>query len=432
MKLYVLASFILTLNALTFAQEFEIIGVYESEGTISDMQVIGNHAYLASGDAGFEIIDLDDPENPNRVGHYADFRSACQVAVCGDNAFVYFFRYPEPRCIKFLDISDIENPQFMGSYSPELWFVHFACSDSYIYTTHSYMGTDIVDVTDPGDPVVIGNIPAPDTLYGTGTTYVFADPPYCYVGNSNQFMWYGIVQFVNIENPAQPEILYEDTTSTFSTVVIQDTIGYVVSSAMITYIDIYNISDPSNPLLIGQYSRGYQEDTKFIYDFCIIDNLAYALFGQYGGNWFEVYDLTDLSDPFLLHTFDLGDDINCIESYGEYFIIADDNQLKIMRSIPTDIRENPDNTLPKQKSFLNHPNPFNAQTTISFSLEKPGNVEISIYDITGRLVEVLTSQAYNAGNHSLVWDAAHHPSGIYFVRLNGPYQTKYKKMALLK
>jgi len=89
--------------------------------------------------------------------------------------------------------------------------------------------------------------------------------------------------------------------------------------------------------------------------------------------------------------------------------------------------------LPGQINVLKcYPNPFNAQTTISFSLEKQSPVNISIYDITGRLVDVLISQTYKAGNHSLIWDAGNQPSGIYFARLSAGDAVSTNRMVLLK
>jgi len=91
-----------------------------------------------------------------------------------------------------------------------------------------------------------------------------------------------------------------------------------------------------------------------------------------------------------------------------------------------------DNLPEKFSVFRCYPNPFNARTTISFSLENQSPVNISIYDIIGRLVDVLTSQTYDAGNHSLIWDAGEQPSGIYFARLSAGEAVKTNRMVLIK
>jgi hypothetical protein len=63
----------------------------------------------------------------------------------------------------------------------------------------------------------------------------------------------------------------------------------------------------------------------------------------------------------------------------------------------------------------NYPNPFNPTTAIPFSIAKQSDVEISIYDITGRLIETLYSKNTEAGNHEIIWNAGHLASGNYFI-----------------
>ncbi|NOY58070.1 MAG: T9SS type A sorting domain-containing protein [Calditrichaeota bacterium] len=67
----------------------------------------------------------------------------------------------------------------------------------------------------------------------------------------------------------------------------------------------------------------------------------------------------------------------------------------------------------------NYPNPFNPETTIEFGLPAPGFVELSIYDINGKLVQTLISEEKRAGNYQVKWDARGEngvrvSSGIYF------------------
>ena len=79
-----------------------------------------------------------------------------------------------------------------------------------------------------------------------------------------------------------------------------------------------------------------------------------------------------------------------------------------------------------------YPNPFNPTTTINYSTSDQGLVNITIYDLAGRIVEKLVSENKSAGNHDVVWNADNRPSGMYFVRLdiNGFSQTE--KIMLVK
>jgi hypothetical protein len=60
----------------------------------------------------------------------------------------------------------------------------------------------------------------------------------------------------------------------------------------------------------------------------------------------------------------------------------------------------------------NRPNPFGDLTVISFDLPKPGRVRLSIYDARGRLVRVLTDEAWAAGSHTLVWRGENDRGGL--------------------
>jgi len=79
----------------------------------------------------------------------------------------------------------------------------------------------------------------------------------------------------------------------------------------------------------------------------------------------------------------------------------------------------------------NYPNPFNPVTNISFNLSKATDYSMTIYNITGQVVEVFSGSA-DAGEHTIQWDAQNVASGIYFYKLNADNFSETKKMILLK
>jgi hypothetical protein len=79
-----------------------------------------------------------------------------------------------------------------------------------------------------------------------------------------------------------------------------------------------------------------------------------------------------------------------------------------------------------------YPNPFNARTTISYSLPRDSEIEIAIYDITGRKIETLMQGHQTAGEHSVVWDGKNLPSGLYFYRINAGEYSQTRSCVLLK
>ncbi|MCK4695457.1 MAG: T9SS type A sorting domain-containing protein, partial [Candidatus Cloacimonetes bacterium] len=80
----------------------------------------------------------------------------------------------------------------------------------------------------------------------------------------------------------------------------------------------------------------------------------------------------------------------------------------------------------------NYPNPFNPETTISFSFPKSDNISLEIFNIKGQLVETLITDYREAGKHSIIWDAKNINSGIYFYRLQTADFTEMKKCILVK
>ncbi len=89
------------------------------------------------------------------------------------------------------------------------------------------------------------------------------------------------------------------------------------------------------------------------------------------------------------------------------------------------------------KLYQNYPNPFNNTTIIPFSLSKKTFVNISIFDITGKVVITLLNKSMITGNHKIKWDGNNNrgkavSSGIYLVRLIADNKSTFKKIVLIR
>jgi len=85
----------------------------------------------------------------------------------------------------------------------------------------------------------------------------------------------------------------------------------------------------------------------------------------------------------------------------------------------------------------NYPNPFNPQTTISFSLAKSEQVSIEIFNIKGQKVKTVLDQLLTDGQHEVVWDGKNQygksvSSGVYFYRMHTADYQAMKKMIMIK
>ena len=88
--------------------------------------------------------------------------------------------------------------------------------------------------------------------------------------------------------------------------------------------------------------------------------------------------------------------------------------------------------LPTPSLAQNVPNPFNPSTVIRFALPEAGEVDLSVYDVSGRLVARLVHGRMQAGAHAVTWAPAGAASGIYFYLLRAQGVTIAKKAVLLR
>ncbi len=87
-------------------------------------------------------------------------------------------------------------------------------------------------------------------------------------------------------------------------------------------------------------------------------------------------------------------------------------------------------------SIRNFPNPFNPETTISFTIPEDDNVKITIYNLKGQKVKTLLNEDLKKGTHSVKWDGTDSQnknvcSGVYLYKLKTNNKTQSLNKCLL-
>ena len=87
--------------------------------------------------------------------------------------------------------------------------------------------------------------------------------------------------------------------------------------------------------------------------------------------------------------------------------------------------------------YQNYPNPFNPVTTLRYDLPEDAMVNITIYDMMGRVVSNLVSRQQRAGYRSIQWNATNNQgqpvsAGVYLYKIQAGDFVDTKKMILLK
>lgn len=87
--------------------------------------------------------------------------------------------------------------------------------------------------------------------------------------------------------------------------------------------------------------------------------------------------------------------------------------------------------------YQNFPNPFNPSTTISYDLSRTSNVNLSIFDLSGKKIITLLNRKQVAGKKSFTWSGLNSQgeqmgSGVYIYSITADKISKSKKMLLIK
>ncbi len=80
----------------------------------------------------------------------------------------------------------------------------------------------------------------------------------------------------------------------------------------------------------------------------------------------------------------------------------------------------------------NYPNPFTGRTQIEFELPTSMRADVTVYDMMGRQIEVLTKGNLSSGRHTMTFDATGLASGVYICRLTTALGTSVRRMTVLR
>ena len=107
--------------------------------------------------------------------------------------------------------------------------------------------------------------------------------------------------------------------------------------------------------------------------------------------------------------------------------------LEVMEAPWNDVDHQSANDAPHSfKLYPPYPNPSNSSVSIDFHVPRRGMLDLTIYNVEGKIVNQIISDIYNAGNYSENIDAEDISSGIYFIQLQVGDFRSVKKLVILK
>ena len=87
--------------------------------------------------------------------------------------------------------------------------------------------------------------------------------------------------------------------------------------------------------------------------------------------------------------------------------------------------------------YQNYPNPFNSDTKIKLDIKHKSNIELDIYDLSGKIIKQVFRGSKERGTHIFSWNSKNSmsvkvTSGVYILKLKVENSQLIKKMVLLK
>jgi hypothetical protein len=299
------------LLVLDVASPAEPVEVFFQEVSGGSLALIGDYLYVMAYNGPTLILNVTDPAAPQEAGtiNYSGYDA--QVLE-GD----YLYLFTSPR-LTLLNVANPLKPIWLGQYNFTEWIHLFQAQNGYIYTIQehdSQWWLVTFDATTPQNPVEVSNHLVNSNPLGRGKVIVDG---YLYAGTE-----YG-VGIYDLSDPLSPLFLgsyvHGDSPRSWEwAFAVQDNFVYYVYRYCqpICYYPflVVDVSNPQTPTLASWSETITPSRIKISGQYAFIED-----------GWetvFAIYDITDPTNPVLLHIFP---DAIDIVSVGDYLYITAPN-----------------------------------------------------------------------------------------------------------
>jgi len=373
---------------------------------------------------GMHFYDISDLNNVQYICTHFDnhFQYASDFE---DNLLaVPLVSYPDyNENIDIYNISDIENPELVNRIENK-FALYVYLEYPYLYAMETVAGSYEYhfvryDISEPFNPQIIYDFELYPHMYGY---FKYGDYVY-YRGGDDTINILG-----NLDGD-YPEVV--------ATLEIDDLLGFWPMNNGVIKVEkfdqlyeLYSLENPLEPVFMFDFPSTINNISSGIYEnLFFIGNYSINIFDiEYGYNMYE--PIYNLEMPFLTSI-----RIFLERDNEDYVLFTSSTGISLYKfdyeqNSATDI-------LSIKPSLSNYPNPFNPETTISFSVTQNSDfVILEVYNIKGQKVKQLVSSQLSAGQHSVVWDGTdtnNKPvsSGIYMYQLKIDGKSIASKKCLL-
>lgn len=422
---------------LSNSNDITIANWHKNKIVFSGVGLKENYLYTTAYKS-FDVIDISSPAEANLIHSTPTNTWVSDIIIDGDFAYV-----GSDSGLYIFNISNPSSPVLSAIASSHPTSYDIKKQGNYVYgvgTGYDGSWLTIFDVSDVSNPIIKCEIHDNENLRYPLDLVIDNDLLYIADANWIGYSTYsGGLKIYDVADKSNPMILSScnpDSTNFYRSIIKKDNLVYLSGrrfNSSGTYgpqtwcIDVTN---PNNPIAINLFDEIYGfEDTVITGDYKYCS----------GWNGESIYNLENPSEPLLVDTYeDLSGTCEDLIVRDGYIYTAKANCINIyfteFFNSGSEIFEVPE--FSNNVLCQNYPNPFNPDTTIEFSIPNDSKIQVSIVNIKGQKVKDLINEFLSKGSHEITWsgnDKSNNPvsSGVYLYKLDVNGKTESVKKCLL-
>lgn len=262
-------------------------------------EVVNGIAVLPSWDNGIYTIDISTPSSPSEVQHIPLPNALEEVRV--SDGIAYFT--DRQSGIHVLDVTSPDNPIRLCSFETPDEPRDISLGEDLLLIADRFGGMRIVDVSNPSFPEEVGSYEGMDEVYS-----VHKHGSYALISGYPD----GYLDVIDISDPTNPLLAASYVNGIPSEIVVSNGILYITTWRG---LEIFDFTDPLNMVELGVCSS-----PKYARDFALHNDYAFIADAHYG---LHIVNVSNPTAPYVEYVMDSMCDIHGIEVFGNYAYLAD-------------------------------------------------------------------------------------------------------------
>ncbi len=284
---------------------------FQTSDAALDIASADGLAFVASGNGGLTVLDVDNPEQPLWLGSHQKLGYSIKLYVDGRRVAVL----NDAGVVYLIDASNPVEPTTISSFRSDTAILDIALHNNQLFALTQNQ-IQVIDFSPETPQLSNEGLDFGQGVNLGGERRVFIDNDIAYVAD-----WFSGIHIYDLSRPRQPQLLSSfHTPGSPKGIVVRDGVAFVADDDH--GLQIVDVSDPINPKQVSNLlTQGLAYTPRLVGD------LLY-LASHRGG--FQIIDVSDVTDPKLVSEFDTDGKAWSMEVHDNIAYVADDDSGLLM------------------------------------------------------------------------------------------------------